>query len=124
MQKKLITIKNTLPALLIFLLSCKGEQKQNTSLLISESAYKAFAVQKDNTQSVWGYIIEHNHHLIIQQFFIPALPGEQVFKNKEQAEAVGNYVAGKLNRSLHPTVSKKELDSLGIITLKNVTQKK
>ena len=113
-----------MPALLLLLFSCTEDQQQNAVLIKNEPAYKAYAVQKDVPEKMWGYIIERNHHLIIQQFYVPALAGEQRFKNMEEAERVGNYVANKLNRSLHPSVTKTELDSLGIIKLKHAEQKK
>lgn len=78
-----------------------------------------YAIQNDQEPGNWGYIIEYNHQLLIKQFTIPALEGAKLFKSKKDAEKVGSLVTLKLNNSSRPSISKKELDSLGIVTQHN-----
>jgi Domain of unknown function (DUF4907) len=125
MQHRLQEIKNSLPLLLVTILfSCTSQQNGNAVLTDQEPAYKVFVVQKDDNAANWGYEIEHNHKLMIKQFSIPALEGEQPFASKEQAAQTGGLVAKKLNLSMRPTISKAELDSLGIIQSTHAKQKK
>jgi len=63
----------------------------------------------------WGYNILVNDTVYIHQNYIPGVPGIHPFTTEEDAQKVGNFVAGKLRkRKAFPTVYPKELDSLGI----------
>ncbi len=115
MQKKLTTINKYWPlALLSILIACSNNQ-QSEAVANVDTSYRMYAIENDKKPGNWGYIIEYNHHLVIKQFIIPAIEGEKPFSSKVDAEKVGELVTSKLNHSLHPSVSKKELDSLGII---------
>ena len=119
------TIKYACHALLVVLLfGCAGQQKEDAAVAKDTPPYKALIVQKNLKDTTWGYIIMQHDRELIRQFSIPAVEGNQPFRSKEQAALTGNLVAGKLNNSLRPAISKKELDSLGIIYLTNATQKK
>lgn len=83
-----------------------------------------YVIENENKPGSWGYIIEFNHHLLIRQFTIPALEGEQPFNSKNDAEKVGILVTSKLNQSLHPSVTKRELAALGIIKSSTDEKKK
>lgn len=83
-----------------------------------------YVIENDKKPGSWGYIIEFNHHLMIRQFTIPALEGEQQFNSKAEAEKVGKLVTSKLNQSLRPSVTKKELLALGIIKASTDEKKK
>lgn len=64
--------------------------------------------------SGWGYQIWINHHPFIYQNQIPAIPGHQVFQNREEALRVGECVASKILRHQSPTITVAELQQLGI----------
>ena len=66
------------------------------------------------TSHGWGYRITMNNKPWIWQEFIPAAPGYQSFRNKEEALRVGNLVLQKLQQQRSPAVSVYELDSLKI----------
>lgn len=118
MLQKLLTIKHIPIGLLFLLCSCYAKQEEKATPVIRKDAYSCLAVQQDGRDTgAWGYVIFHNDKLMIQQFTIPALEGNQPFAGREQAVLVGNLVAEKLNHARHPGVTKKELDSLGITPL-------
>jgi hypothetical protein len=71
----------------------------------------------------WGYIIYRSHSdelnssdkkIFIKQDFMPAVPGNQGFKSAADALLVGNLVIKKISSNQLPSVSVKELDSLGL----------
>jgi hypothetical protein len=122
----LITIKHSpILATLLLLCSCYARQEEKAAPAAGQDMYSSLAVQQDGKDTgVWGYVVFHNDKLMIQQFTIPALEGNKHFAGKEQAALVGNLVAEKLNHAKHPGITKKELDSLGIIPLHDVTNEK
>ena len=125
MLNRLIIIKYSAIAGVLLLCSCAAKQETDTAPSVKkEPPYKALIVQQSETDSVWGYIILHNERQVIKQFSVPALSGDQAFDNREQAAAVGNLVAFKLNHAQHPGISKNELDSLGIIQQTHAIQKR
>lgn len=125
MLRKLITIKHSPVAALLLLCSCYAKQDEKAVPAPGHDIYSSLAVQQDGRDTgAWGYVIFHNDKLMIQQFTIPALEGNKHFTGREQATLVGNLVAEKLNHAKHPGITKKELDSLGIIPLHDVTKEK
>lgn len=64
----------------------------------------------------WGYNILADKKIHIKQEFIPGIPGKQGFKSADDALKVGNLVLKKISSDLSPTVTIKDLDSLGIDT--------
>lgn len=63
--------------------------------------------------SGWGYDIYNNNKRFIHQPHIPALRGNQHFKKKEDALAVGKAVIKKIEKGLiPPSLSKIEVDSI------------
>jgi len=63
----------------------------------------------------WGYDIILNGKPYIHQFHIPALAGDKRFERESDAQKVQKLVVWKINKKISPpTVSVKELDSLGI----------
>ncbi|MES2849333.1 MAG: DUF4907 domain-containing protein, partial [Bacteroidota bacterium] len=103
-------------AAVLFLSSCYA--KQDDPLPIGKDNYTSLTVQQDGKErGAWGYVIFRNDKILIQQFTIPAVEGNRHFANRDQAALVGSFVTKKLNHAQHPGISKKELDSLGIIQL-------
>lgn len=63
----------------------------------------------------FGYDVYRNDKIAVHQPFIPGVNGNQGFATEIDALKVGQLVANKLQRNISPpSVSIKELDSLGI----------
>ena len=63
----------------------------------------------------WGYQILVNKKIYLNQRIIPVVQGNKEFVSEEQALKVANLVLNKLKKgSGFPSVTIKELDSLGI----------
>lgn len=62
----------------------------------------------------WIYEIYNDTTLFILQKHIPAISGRITFKSEEDARACGNLAIQKLQYKRFPTISRSELDSLGI----------
>ncbi len=64
----------------------------------------------------WGYTIAVDGKKTINQPSIPGLQGNNGFKTKEQALKTANFVIYKIqHNSFPPSVTPKELDSLGVL---------
>lgn len=64
----------------------------------------------------WGYQILNNDQPYINQPHIPAIPGVQGFDSEEAALKTANFAIYKIqNGIMPPTISKVELDSLGVL---------
>jgi hypothetical protein len=63
----------------------------------------------------WGYDIYLNEKLYIHQPNIPAIPGNDGFLTEDYAKKTAELVKYKIkNNVIPPTISKYELDSLGV----------
>ena len=72
--------------------------------------------QNDNIIKRWGYDVYADGVLYIHQPHIPAVPGNKGFQSAQQAETAGNFAVYKIrNNIMPPTISVKELDSLGVL---------
>lgn len=115
----------------IILISCSTQPEQvvtipsepiaipSESVTAEASNYSTqlFLVDSLNPKSGFGYNILVDGALFIHQASIPSVSGNKTFDTKEKAESVANLVAQKLkNNIMPPSVSKKELDSLNILT--------
>jgi hypothetical protein len=97
------------------LLSCSNRRQEAPKAnAVKQQPYQLLLTQKNYTDTAWGYIIEHNNRRIIQQFTIPALAGNQPFKNRQQAATIGSMVLEKLNNGQRPTINITELQTAGI----------
>lgn len=67
------------------------------------------------TSKGWGYEIFVDGKIFIKQPYIPVIAGEQGFKSKEQALAVGNIAVKKIVMGKTPVITKDELKSLQIL---------
>jgi hypothetical protein len=124
MLNRLIIIKEIPLAAVLLFCSCTSRKNNSVVVVAKEPLYKAMVVQRSKQDSAWGYIILHNNRQMIRQFSIPAMNGNKAFDSEQQAAAVGELVAEKLNHAQRPGISKHELDSLGIIQLTHATQEK
>ena len=59
----------------------------------------------------WGYNILIGKKVFIHQPYIPAVPGEKTFPDKQSARRVAQLVIGKINRGESPSVTLEELSS-------------
>jgi len=62
----------------------------------------------------YGYQIIKDKKTFITQPYIPAIPGEQVFKDSAQARRTAGLVVRKIGNSSFPRISVDELDSMKI----------
>ena len=102
----------TITIILSLLFSCKSQPKKiepnhkNQMLL----TYKVIQIGEK-----WGYEILIDNKLYIHQEKIPAISGNFSFQTVEDAEKTAKFVAQKIKKGiLPPSVSAKEIDSLGI----------
>ena len=64
----------------------------------------------------FGYDIYLNKKLYVHQPHVPAVAGSKGFSTPENAKKTGEFVAYKIrNNIMPPSVSPKELDSLGVL---------
>jgi hypothetical protein len=64
----------------------------------------------------WGYDIYNDNIKTIHQPIIPALPGNMAFPSEKDAKKTGLYAIDKIKKTGSlPSLSIKELDSLGVI---------
>ena len=64
----------------------------------------------------WGYDIYVDNKLMIHQPTVPAMPGNEGFKTKADAEKVAQLVISKIkNGEMPPSVSKEELQKLKVL---------
>lgn len=74
-----------------------------------------FKVETIRGEQGWGYHIRQDTTLVIEQKVIPGVPGTGGFATQEEAAKTGGLVKQKLDRGIFPpTISARELDSLGI----------
>lgn len=64
----------------------------------------------------YGYDIYLNQKLYVHQPHVPAVAGSKGFSTPENAKRTGEFVAYKIrNNIMPPSVSPRELDSLGVL---------
>ncbi|MDO9511798.1 MAG: DUF4907 domain-containing protein [Bacteroidales bacterium] len=101
--------------LFVLLTACgntvKSDQVPQSSLSEASIQYTVIRVEGG-----WGYEIIKNGHVIIHQAHIPAIEGRQAFKDSLQALSTAQLITEKIKKNIMPpSVSLKELDSLGIL---------
>jgi hypothetical protein len=86
--------------------------KQETS----QYNFAVFLCDSLNQKLGYGYNIIMDSHVFIHQPSIPSIAGNKGFTSNEQAEKVAALVIYKLTHNIMPpSVTLKELDSLGIL---------
>lgn len=123
-------VKLLLNFIFIFFLLCSCGSEQTTEkvsaptdtpLLATEpnvAAYSVVAFLSDSTNqaSGFGYNIMMDGHTFIHQPSIPSIQGNKGFHSIQQAEKTANFVIYKLTHNMMPpSVTPKELDSLGVL---------
>ena len=63
----------------------------------------------------YGYIVAYGKDTLIYQPYIPAIGKKIVFNKEEDALKVANLVCRKLSQRISPSMSRQEIDSLGIV---------
>lgn len=67
-------------------------------------------------EQAFGYQINDQGKLFIQQEFIPAIPCQKHFQSEEDAKAIGQLMVKKIEKKESPSINKKELMARGIDT--------
>lgn len=84
---------------------------ENTTIVVTP-----FQNKEGEASGTWGYNILFNSNPYITQPSIPSLPGNKGFSTEEKARKAGEFVAYKIKHNIMPpSVSKAELDSLGVL---------
>lgn len=71
-------------------------------------------IQTFRSGSGWGYEILAGQELLIKQSFIPAVSGFKSFETEQQAIQAAQLVIKKIKKGTIPSLSRDDLDSLGI----------
>ena len=66
------------------------------------------------TNMGWGYETSVDSKPFIRQQTIPAIAGNKTFSTEADALKTGRAVAVKLSRGLLPSLSKKEIEAMGV----------
>ena len=108
-------------AAVTFILIIKGNSSQNEIDVDDNNNDRTGADRTIETtvfqvEEGWGYDLFVDGKRFIHQPYIPVIQGNKPFKNEADAKKVAELVANKIRlNSIPPTVSYRELDSLGII---------
>ena len=62
----------------------------------------------------WGYDILRDGHPFFHQYIMPGIPGNRVFRSKEDALAAGKVIYDKILAGQTPTITEKEMRDLHI----------
>jgi|SRR5512133_2199926 hypothetical protein len=73
---------------------------------------KVVAYQVENG---WGYRILRNNMAVVDQPFIPLLPGKTPFPSRRKAMKTGKLVLSRLQRHQIPVITLKDLEELGVL---------
>ncbi len=101
----LIGITALLIGIAVFFFSRKDNQEEKIFL-------HAVAIQTTNG---WGYTILAGEKIYIRQEYMPGIPGKQGFKTADDALMVGNLVIKRISSNQMPMITRKDLDSLGLL---------
>ncbi len=108
-RNKLILLILILAGALLFFVFRKNEKNAVPPPTLTYQTY--------STGKGWGYrIFTGDTTLLIQQDVIPGMPGENGFDSEAKAATTAGYVIAKMRKGIFPpTVSPRELDSLGVL---------
>lgn len=100
--------------MLALLLSCNPTG--NVKRVPAATTTPLFRVQTFKVRTGWGYSVFIDDKEYIRQRFIPAIAGETPFPTSQQALETGNYVVAKIKSKGNPSLSRKELQQLHILS--------
>lgn len=101
---------------LFFLFLLSGCTENNDTSVPSNNTYPYTIKTYENADKAWGFDILKENKTFIHQPHIPAISGNNGFKTKEQAFITAEFMVNKLQKGIMPpTLSIKELDSLGVL---------
>jgi hypothetical protein len=66
----------------------------------------------------WGYRILRNNVAVVDQPFIPLLPGKTPFPSRRKAMKTGKLVLSRLQHRQIPVITFKDLEELGVLKKK------
>jgi hypothetical protein len=101
----------TLIATIIYKPKSPGIKNSGTSSIVQRPSISVKVIQ---TGESWGYEIYRDTIRFIYQETIPGLPGNQHFSSRDEALKCGELVCRKLRNAKNPSVSKEELENMGI----------
>lgn len=120
MKKKIIILTTVLFFILAARAQVQPKQQENSDIKFPSAG--AYANTKlsykiiDAANHTYGYDVYADGRLMIKQKSIPAMPGNEGFKTKADAEKVAQLVIGKIKKSeMPPTVSVEEMKKLKVI---------
>jgi hypothetical protein len=64
----------------------------------------------------WGYDIMADDKVFIKQEYMPGIEGKKGFKSADDALIVGNLVVKRISSNMMPMITRRDLDSLGLVT--------
>ena len=108
-RNKLILLILIRAGILFFFVSRKNKKATTGAPKLTYKTY--------STQNGWGYrIFAGDTLLLIQQDVVPGMPGEHGFDTEARAAKTAGYIISKIHNGIFPpTVSPRELDSLGVL---------
>jgi hypothetical protein len=68
----------------------------------------------------WGYQIIIKEKVLIDQPFIPGLPGKKAFPDKKSAARTGKIVLERLINHQSPTITKEDFKEIGLDSSGNI----
>lgn len=121
---KYFAFRNQAPAICLWLAltacifiveGCRQNEEKRIPKAGTSAPARLFTHQVVRNGKTYGYEVHFDGKPIIKQKSIPGKPGNDGFKDSSQAEKVARLVEYKMEAGvMPPTVSKKELDSLGV----------
>jgi hypothetical protein len=85
---------------------------------ISPSDYNSVKTYK--VSDGWGYQIIIKEKVLIDQPFIPGLPGIKAFPDKKSAAKTGKIVLERLLNHQSPTITKEDIKEIGLDSSGNI----
>lgn len=111
----------------LLILSCSGKNSENRNgdFLVSDPVNEKSDTIIDRNYSIeifkrednfFGYNILKNGKTIIHQPHLPGVAGKRGFSSEADAKLVASLAVTKINRQIFPpTITRAELDSLGVL---------